>query len=115
MVACAFEVVSELLDAWFVRDCGKWIRLAARRLGGIIAACAVDMIHALGLGVVGFEILVAQRPCGGDAVVVFQDAEILLAQAVESRAVELGCAADEVVDAGLERLAVLVALAACRS
>ena len=109
MVACAFEVVGELLDTRFVGDGGEGIRLAAWRLGGILAACAVDMIHALGFGVVGFKILVAQRPCGRDAILMFDDAEILLAQPVESGAVELGRAADEVMDAGLESLAVLVA------
>ena len=67
------------------------------------------MIHALGLGVIGFKILVAQRPCGRDAVLMFQDAKILFAQTVEGRAVKLGRAADEVVHAGLESLAVLVA------
>ena len=38
MVACAFEVVGELLDARLVGDGGMRIRLAARWLGGILAA-----------------------------------------------------------------------------
>ena len=64
MVARAFEVVGELLDARLVGDGGKGIGIAAWWLGGILSACAMDTIHALSLGVVGFEGLVSQRPCG---------------------------------------------------
>ena len=109
MVARALQVVGELLDAWLVRDGGMRVGSGAGRLGGILPARAVDMIHLLGLRVVGLEILVAERPGGRDAVVVFQDAEVLFAQAVERGAVELRGAADEVVHAGLEFVPVLVA------
>jgi hypothetical protein len=100
------EVVGQLLDARLVRDGGERVRRARRRLGRVLSARAVDVVEALGLGVVGLELVVADRPGGRDAVVVAQLAEVLAAQPVERGAVQLGGAAHEVVDLRLERLAV---------
>ncbi len=98
------EVVGELLDARLVRDRREGIGRAGRRLGRILAAGAVHLVELLGLRVVRLHLVVADRPGGRDAVVVAQLAEVLRAQAVERRAVELGGAADEVVHLRLEGL-----------
>ena len=84
---------------------GNGIGRARRRLGRVLAARAVHLVELLGLRVVGLHLVVGDRPGRRDAVVVLELAEVLLAQAVERRAVELGRAADEVVDLRLERLA----------
>ena len=102
------EVVRELLDARLVADGRERIGTAGRRLGRILAARPVDAVELLGLQVVGLDLVVGDRPRGRDAVVVIELAEVLLAQPVQRRAVELRRAADEVVDLRLERLAVLV-------
>jgi hypothetical protein len=65
-------------------------------------------VQPLGLGVVGLEDRVAQRPGGRDAAVVADLAEVALPQAEQDRAVELGVAADVVLLVGLELRAVLV-------
>ena len=62
----------------------------------------------LGLGVVRLEVLVADRPRGRDAVVVPQLAEVLWPQPEQRGAVELGVAADVVVDLRRELVAVPV-------
>ena len=69
----------------------------------------MDVVHLLGLGVVRLELVVADRPGGRDAVLMLPLAEVFLAQPIEGGAVHLGRAADEIVDARLKRLAVLVA------
>ena len=99
------EVVGELLDARLVRHRREGIGRARGRLGRILAARAVNLVELLGLRVVRLHLVVADRPGGRDAVVVAQLAEVLLAQAVERRSVELGGAADEVVHLRLEGLA----------
>ena len=66
----------------------------------------VDEVETLGLGVVGLEVVVGDRPRGRDAAVVADLAEVALAQAEEDRAVELRVAADEVLRVGRERRAV---------
>ena len=108
VVAGRVEVVGELLDPRLVRHRRMRVRRARRRLGRVLAARAVHLVELLGLRVVRLELVVGDRPGGRDAVVVLQLAEVLLAQPVERRAVELRRAADEVVDLRLERLAVLV-------
>ena len=108
VVAGGGEGVRELLDARLVRDGRERIRRARRRLGRILAARAVHLVELLGLRVVRLQLVVGDRPRGRDAVVVAQLAEVLGAQAVERRAVELGRTADEVVDLRLERLAARV-------
>ena len=108
MIAGPRQVVGQLLDARLVRHRRKGIRRARRRLGRVFATRAVHLIHLLGLGVVGLHLLVADGPGRRDAVVVLEFAEILFAQAVQRRAIHLGGAAHEVVDAGLKGLAVLV-------
>ena len=102
------QAVGNFLNARFVADRRKRIRSAGRRIGGIIAALAVDMVELLRLRVIRFEILVADRPVGRHAVGGAVSSEILLTQPEQRRAIHLGRAADEVMDTRLERLAVLV-------
>ncbi len=104
----ARQVVVKPLHARLVRDRRVGIRRAGRRLGRVFPACAVYVVHLLGLGVVGLHLFVREGPGRRDTVVVPNLAEVFPAQAVERSAVHLGGAADEVVDAGLEGLAVPV-------
>ena len=103
-MAVGFEIVGELLDARLVRHGREGIGRAGRRLGRVLASRAVHLVELLGLRVVRLHLVVADRPRGRDAVVVAQLAEVLLPEAVQRRAVELGGAADEVVHLRLERL-----------
>lgn len=98
------------LSCWMRGSCstGVWVRAAGQALGGVFAVPSVHEIELLGLGVVRLQVLVADRPGGGDAVVVAQLAEVLGAQSEERGAVELGVAADVVVDLRRELVAVLV-------
>ncbi len=99
------EVLGELCDARLVRDGGVGVGRARRRFGGVLAARPVHFVELLGLRVVGLHLLVGDRPCGGDAAVVAQLAEVLFAHPVQRRAVQLGGAPDVVVDLRLEGLA----------
>src|SRR5271154_5532074 len=58
--------------------------------------------------VIGFEVGVSERPCGGDAALVMDDAEVFCAEAKERGAVDLGLASDEVGLLGVQGLVVLV-------
>ena len=102
------EVVGELLDARLVRDGRERVGRAGRRFGRVLAARAVHLVELLGLRVVGLHLLVGDRPGGGDPAVVPELAEVLFAQTVQRRAVELRRAADAVVHLRLEGLAVAV-------
>ena len=102
------EVVGELLDARLVAHRRERVRRRRRRLGGVLAARAVDLVELLGERVVRLHLGVGDRPRGRCPVVVQQLAEVLRAQPVQRGPVELGGAADEVVHLRLERLALLV-------
>jgi hypothetical protein len=52
----------------------------------------------LGLGVVGLELVVADRPGRRDAVLAFEHPEVLAPEARQGGAVDLGAATDDVVD-----------------
>ena len=108
-VSLADEAVEHRLDARLVADRRVAVGGARRRLGGIAAPQPVHVVEVLGLGVVGLEVLVADRPRGGDAAVVPHLAEVLLPHPEERRAVELGVPAHVVMGAGVKLPAVLVA------
>src|ERR1044071_7040151 len=57
-----------LLDARFVTDRWKWIVALARRLCWIFTRLAVDLIELLSPIVVGFEVVILERPFGRGAV-----------------------------------------------
>src|SRR5690242_5496629 len=100
------QIVGELLDAGLVRNGGEGVRRARVRFGGVLAARTVHFVQSLRLRVVGLELVVGDRPCRRDAVVVLQLTEVLLAQAVQRGAVQLRRASDEVVNLRLKGLAV---------
>ena len=106
VVADGGEVLGELGDARLVGHGGVRVGSGCRRFGRVLPAGPVDLVELLGLRVVGLHLLVGDRPRRRDAVVVAQLAEVLGAQPVERRAVELGGAADVVVDLRLEGLSV---------
>ena len=58
------EIVVQLLDARLVADGGIGIGSAGWRFGRIFAALSVHVIQILGLGVVGLQIVIADRPAG---------------------------------------------------
>ena len=108
LVAGSDEIVVELLDAGLVRDGGVRERARAARLGGVLTGLPVHEVEPLGLRVVGLEVGVGDRPCRRDAAVVIDRFEVALAKAEERSSVDLRVAADQVVDVGAERSAVLV-------
>jgi hypothetical protein len=77
----AGEFVGQVLDAQLVADRRVQVRGAGGRLGRVFAAGAVDVIQPLRLGVVGLEVVVADGPGRGQAAVVADLAEVLLAEA----------------------------------
>src|SRR4030095_1204729 len=98
----------QLLDARFVRYRWERIGRAGRRLGRGFAARTVHLVHLRVPGVIGLHVFVGNGPGRGDAVVVLELAEVLLAQTVERRTIHLSGATDKVVDAGLEGVTVFV-------
>ncbi len=103
------QVVRQPLHPRLVGQRRERVLGAGERFGGVLAPNAMDAVQPLRAGVVRLQVVVADRPCGRDAVVVTNGAEVLAAHAVERGAVELGRAAHEVVDLGLERLPLLIA------
>ena len=102
------QPVGDLLDPRLMGDRGPRVGLAPRALGRILTAVAVHLVQVLGLRIPRLEVAVVQRPGRGDPVDVLDLAEVLGAQPVQGRAVQLGRPAHEVVDLRLERLAVAV-------
>src|SRR5262245_61965306 len=107
-VAGGGQIVMQLLDARLVRDRRERIGSARRRFRRVLASSAVHLVELLPLGVVRLHLLVGDRPGRRDTALVLDLAEVLGAQAVERRAVQLGRAADEVVHLRRERLVLLV-------
>ena len=48
------------------------------RLARVLAALSVNMKQTLGLGVIGLEVCVLERPCGRNAVLVLKFVEVAL-------------------------------------
>src|SRR5262249_24013190 len=93
----ARPVVVKLLDPWLVAHGRMRIGPARRRVRGIRAPLAVDMIQALGSEGVGLQLAIGDGPGRGYAAPVLDLAEVLAAQAEERRAVELDVSAHELV------------------
>ncbi len=102
------EIVEQFLNARFVAHGRVTIRCAGWTFRGIGAALPVDVIQMLSLGVIGFKVVIAQRPCWRNTAVVDDFSEIPLTEPQQSRAINFGVAADVILDAGMKRLAVLV-------
>ena len=94
---------SAILGSCFTGGIG--IRLAGRRLGRILAARAMDVEQRLGRVVIGREVVVLERPRGRDAAGMDDLVEIALAQPEQRRAIDLGIAADIVMERGLKAVA----------
>src|SRR5262245_12969229 len=107
MIAAPLQAVPELLYARLVRDGRVTIRPARGRFGRIHAMLAVDVVEMLGLAIERLEVLISQRPGRRNSAVMPDLAEVLLAQTEQRCAVKLGVAANVIMDARLERLAVL--------
>ena len=100
--------IAEVLDNGLVLDGRIGEGNAGVGLAGIFAAPAVDMEQLLGLEVVLVEGIVADRPTRRRPLGMVQHLEILASQPDQRRAVDLGIAADVIVQAGMEGLAALV-------
>ena len=107
MVAGFREIVGELLDPRLVLQSRERVRGAGRGFGGILAPVPVYLVETLGLGVVGLHRLVGDGPGGRDPILVLDLAVVLGAEPVESRSVEFGGTAHEVVHLWLETLTVV--------
>src|SRR6185503_4709208 len=90
-----FEILVEMLNALFVTYCRVLVRCAGPGFGRILAAVAVHVVEVFGLGVVGFEFVVADGPGRRDAAVMTNLSEVFFAQTEECRAVEFRVATDE--------------------
>ena len=107
-MARAHEIVVQPLDPRLVADGRIGVRPRGGRLGRVLTALAVDEVEALGLVIVGSEVLVAEWPGGRDPAVVADLAEVAFAEPEEDRGVELRLAAHVVVLARVEWLPALV-------
>ena len=96
------EVVAQLLDAGLVGHRRDGVLRAGWPSLGSSPCWPWTQVQVLGLGVVGLEVVVGDRPGRRDPAVVPELAEVLGSQAEQGRAVELGVAPDVVVDLGLE-------------
>ena len=76
----ACEIVVQLLDARLVADGGMRIGRAGWRFGRVFAALSVHVIHLLGLGVVGLQLVIGDWPGRREAAVVLDLAEVFLAE-----------------------------------
>ena len=97
--------IGELLDARLVPDRRMLVGFGRAGLGRILAAPAAHLEQLLGRLIIGLEHVVLHGPFRRDAVRMQDGIEVLLAQPQEHGAVDLGIAADEVVQAGPEALA----------
>src|SRR5262249_41256366 len=104
----ARQVVMQLLNARLVRQRWQRIRSRCRRLGRIFPACAMHLVHLLGLGVVRLHVVITDWPGWRDSVVMLELAEVFLAQSVQRGAIQLGGAAYPIVHPRLKGLVVLV-------
>ena len=89
-------------------DRRELVLLARRALRRILAVRTMHLVEVLGLGVVGLEIVVADRPGWRDPVVVADLAEIGRPQPKQRRTVELRVATDVIVHFRREFVAVLI-------
>src|SRR5438046_8044498 len=84
----ASKIFAELLHARLMADSGVRIRRRSGRLRRVLATLPVDLVEALGLGVVRLEILVRDGPSRGDTAVMPNFTEVLFAKTEECRTVK---------------------------
>src|SRR5262245_15727332 len=76
----ALQIVMELLDARLMAHRWKQVGGAGVGLGWIYPASAVNLIEVLGLGVVGLQLVVSDRPSRRNPAMMAQFTEILAPQ-----------------------------------
>src|SRR5215813_8405409 len=108
MMALPLQGVMEFLDARLVRDRRAGIRPACRRVSRVDPMLAMYLVELLSFAIVRLKILVGERPSRGRPAMMFDLAEILLAQTKQRGAVHLGIAAHPIVDPRMERAAIPV-------
>ena len=99
------QPIGQFRHLGLVFDGGERIGPGGRRLIRVFAALAVDVKQTLRLVVVGCERGILQRPRGGDPARMLDLVKIALAQPEKCGAVDLGVAADIVVERRTEGLA----------
>ena len=77
LVAAPLPIVVQFLNAGFVREGGIFVGRAGLRLRWIFPASAVHVVQVLGLGVIGFEVVVSDRPFGRNVAMMLHLAEVL--------------------------------------
>src|SRR5215470_17192601 len=85
---------------------GVW--RVGRRLGGVFSAVAVYLVQVLSLRIIGLQILVRDRPSGGNTAVVPNLPEIFFPQAEKRRSIKLGVPTNVVIRVRMEVFAILV-------
>src|SRR6516162_9182353 len=103
------EVLTELLDARLVADWRMRIGATCWWLGRIFSTPAMHVIQALSLQVIGFEVVVGNRPSWRDAAEVANLAKILATQAKQRRAIEFRVSTYVVVRVGMQRFTAFIA------
>ena len=94
----------ETLDCRFMAERWIWV---VRGMWGSVGSSPTEpwtSKSCFGLAVERLEVVIAERPGGGDAVMVLDLLEVTATESWQAGAVHLGVAADPVVDAWLERL-----------
>src|SRR6185369_6914571 len=98
----AFQIVGKVLNTLFVAYCRKAIRRARPRFGWIFTTSTMYLIEVFGLGVVGLQIVVGDRPCWRHPPVMANLAKVLFAKTKERRTVEFCVATHEVICVRME-------------
>ena len=96
------------MNARLVTDRGIAIRRARARFGRVFTAIAVHVIKVFSLRVIGLHLVITDGPRGRDSAVMTNLSKVFLAQAKQSRAVELRVATDEIIGMRMQRLAFTV-------
>jgi len=102
-----FQSSFEIFDISLVGHRRKGKGRRARRFRGI-TGFAVDREHPFCTAIIRFELLVADGPGRRNAFFMFDFSDVLFSQPRKSGAIDLRIAADEVMNTGRKRLAVLV-------
>ena len=102
------QLVRQLRYGGFMRHRCVRIGRARPRLERVLAARAVDVKQPFRLGIIGLERLIADRPGWRDAAGMNHLAKVALAHPEQRRAIDLGVAADIVMQRRAEAVAVRV-------
>src|SRR5690242_3285501 len=98
-----------MLNALFVTYGWIFVRRASPWFSRILAAIAVHVIKIFGLGVIRFQLVIADGPRGRDTTVMTNLAKVLLSQTEECRAVELCVTTHKIIRVRVQLLPFTVA------